>query len=81
MRLDGVLFFPVTPFGAGGGVAEDVLAEHVAGGVAAGAGGVFAACGTGEFNALDLPEYTAAVTTAVAATAGRVPVFAGAGGV
>ncbi|MEV0196614.1 5-dehydro-4-deoxyglucarate dehydratase [Nonomuraea sp. NPDC050691] len=81
MRLDGVLFFPVTPFGAAGGIAEDVLAEHVAGGVAAGAGGVFAACGTGEFNALDLPEHRAVVRTAVTAAAGRVPVFAGAGGV
>ncbi|NUW40463.1 5-dehydro-4-deoxyglucarate dehydratase [Nonomuraea rhodomycinica] len=81
MRLEGVLFFPVTPFGAGGGVAEDVLAGHVAGGVAAGAGGVFAACGTGEFNALDLAEHRAVVRTAVAAAAGRVPVLAGAGGV
>jgi 5-dehydro-4-deoxyglucarate dehydratase len=41
---------------------------------------VFTACGTGEFNALDLDEYTRVVSTAVTATAGRVPVFAGAGG-
>ncbi|MDF2706295.1 MAG: 5-dehydro-4-deoxyglucarate dehydratase [Nonomuraea muscovyensis] len=80
MRLDGVLFFPVTPFGPDGAVAGEVLAEHVARGVAAGAGGVFTACGTGEFNALDLDDYTEAVTASVAATAGRVPVFAGAGG-
>lgn len=80
MRLDGVLFFPVTPFGLDGAVAGEVLAEHVARGVAAGAGGVFTACGTGEFNALDLDDYTEAVTASVAATAGRVPVFAGAGG-
>src|SRR5688572_21177908 len=80
MRLDGVLFFPVTPFGADGELDEPVLARHVADGVAAGAGGVFTACGTGEFNALDLDEYTRAVATAVAATEQRVPVFAGAGG-
>ncbi|TMR93918.1 5-dehydro-4-deoxyglucarate dehydratase [Nonomuraea basaltis] len=80
MRLDGVLFFPVTPFGADGELAEAVLARHVADGVAAGAGGVFTACGTGEFNALDLDEYTRAVATSVAAAAGRVPVFSGAGG-
>ncbi|MEV4175322.1 5-dehydro-4-deoxyglucarate dehydratase [Nonomuraea sp. NPDC049709] len=80
MRLDGVLFFPVTPFGPGGDLAEPALARHVAEGVAAGAGGVFAACGTGEFNALDLEEYTRVVATSVTATAGRVPVFAGAGG-
>ncbi|WP_043640809.1 5-dehydro-4-deoxyglucarate dehydratase [Nonomuraea candida] len=80
MRLDGVLFFPVTPFGPDGNLAEPILARHVAEGVAAGAGGVFTACGTGEFNALDLEEYTRVVSTAVTATAGRVPVFAGAGG-
>ncbi|MEU0567237.1 5-dehydro-4-deoxyglucarate dehydratase [Nonomuraea sp. NPDC005983] len=80
MRLDGVLFFPVTPFGDDGDLAEQVLAEHVARGVAAGAGGVFTACGTGEFNALDLDEYTRVVATSVAATGGRVPVFSGAGG-
>ncbi|UBU15609.1 5-dehydro-4-deoxyglucarate dehydratase [Nonomuraea gerenzanensis] len=80
MRLDGVLFFPVTPFCPDGALAEPILACHVAQGVAAGAGGVFAACGTGEFNALDLEEYTRVVSTAVDATAGRVPVLAGAGG-
>ncbi|MEU8248585.1 5-dehydro-4-deoxyglucarate dehydratase [Nonomuraea sp. NPDC048916] len=81
MRLDGVLFFPVTPFGADGDLAEPVLAEHVEQGVAAGAGGVFTACGTGEFNALDPGEYARVVSTSVAAAAGRVPVFGGAGGV
>ncbi|GAA1310977.1 5-dehydro-4-deoxyglucarate dehydratase [Saccharothrix xinjiangensis] len=80
MQLDGVLFFPVTPFDADGALAEDVLAEHVKRGVAAGAGGVFVACGTGEFHALELAEFDRAVAVAVEATAGRVPVFAGAGG-
>jgi 5-dehydro-4-deoxyglucarate dehydratase len=80
MRLDGVLFFPVTPFGAGGELAEQVLARHVADGVAAGAGGVFTACGTGEFHALGLAEYEAVVTTSVRAAGGAVPVFSGAGG-
>ncbi|WP_158840153.1 5-dehydro-4-deoxyglucarate dehydratase [Saccharothrix deserti] len=80
MQLDGVLFFPVTPFDANGGLAEDVLAEHVKRGVAAGAGGVFVACGTGEFHALEPSEVERAVTVAVEATAGRVPVFSGAGG-
>ncbi|MEV4100038.1 5-dehydro-4-deoxyglucarate dehydratase [Nonomuraea sp. NPDC049649] len=80
MRLEGVLFFPVTPFGPDGDLAEQVLAQHVETGVTAGAGGVFTACGTGEFNALGLDEYTAAVRVSVAAAGGRVPVFAGAGG-
>ncbi|GAA3215194.1 5-dehydro-4-deoxyglucarate dehydratase [Nonomuraea helvata] len=80
MRLDGVLFFPVTPFDADGDLAEPALARHVAEGVAAGAGGVFTACGTGEFNALDLDEYTRVVAVSVASAAGRLPVFSGAGG-
>ena len=45
-----------------------------------GAGGVFVACGTGEFSALEPGEYGEVVRVAVEAIAGRVPVFAGAGG-
>lgn len=80
MRLNGVLFFPVTPFTDDGKLNEDVLRRHVERGVDAGAGGVFAACGTGEFNSLGLDEYERVVRIAVEATAGRVPVFSGAGG-
>jgi 5-dehydro-4-deoxyglucarate dehydratase len=80
MQLDGVLFFPVTPFDGEGALAENVLAEHVEQGVSAGPGAVFVACGTGEFHALDVEEFERAVGVAVEATAGRVPVFAGAGG-
>jgi 5-dehydro-4-deoxyglucarate dehydratase len=78
--LDGVLFFPVTPFDADGEVDYDRLAEHVERGVAAGPGGVFIACGTGEFHALGLTEFGRIVAKAVEVVAGRVPVFAGAGG-
>lgn len=81
MRLSGVLFFPVTPFAPHGeGVAVDVLAEHIAAGVARGPGGVFAACGTGEFPALSADEHATVVRTAVQTVAGRVPVLAGVGG-
>ncbi|WP_344598780.1 5-dehydro-4-deoxyglucarate dehydratase [Actinomadura vinacea] len=80
MRLGGVLFFPVTPFGPDGGVAVDVLAEHVRAGMAHGPGGVFVACGTGEFPSLSTEEHRLAVRTAVAEVNGRVPVVAGAGG-
>jgi 5-dehydro-4-deoxyglucarate dehydratase len=76
----GVLFFPVTPFTSDGELDADALAEHVRRGVAAGPGGVFAACGTGEFHALDVTEYRRVVRTAVEVTDGTVPVFAGAGG-
>ena len=78
--LDGVLFFPVTPFTAAGEVDLDKLAAHIAKGVDAGPGGVFVACGTGEFHALETEEFTRVVRTAVEAVAGRVPVYAGAGG-
>ncbi|PSK97798.1 5-dehydro-4-deoxyglucarate dehydratase [Murinocardiopsis flavida] len=80
MQLEGILFFPVTPFRDDGGVDEGALAAHVDAGVAAGAGGVFAACGTGEFNALAPAELETVTRVAVAAAAGRVPVLAAAGG-
>lgn len=80
MNLSGVLFFPVTPFDADGELARDVLAEHVMRGMEHRPGGVFAACGTGEFSALSEAEHAAAVRVAVQAAGGGAPVFAGAGG-
>jgi len=74
------LFFPVTPFTETGEVDLDLLARHVANGVEAGPGGVFIACGTGEFHALEAEEFGRVVRTAVEVVAGRVPVYAGAGG-
>lgn len=78
--FDGVLFFPVTPFTDEGTVDLDALARHIAAGVDAGPGGVFIACGTGEFHALEPQEFGRVVRTAVEVVAGRVPVYAGAGG-
>jgi 5-dehydro-4-deoxyglucarate dehydratase len=80
MKFQGVLFFPVTPFDADGSLAEERLAQHIEAGVAAGAGGVFVACGTGEFHALSPAEIERAARVAVTTTAGRVPVLAAAGG-
>ncbi|WP_411147983.1 5-dehydro-4-deoxyglucarate dehydratase [Streptomyces sp. A30] len=80
MKFHGVLFFPVTPFAADGSLDEERLARHIEAGVAAGAGGVFVACGTGEFHALTPEEIERAARIAVATTAGRVPVLAAAGG-
>ena len=77
---DGVLFFPVSAFDAAGRLDIAATGAHVADGVEAGPGGVFAACGTGEFHALSLEEFTAVVAASIDATAGRVPVIAGAGG-
>ena len=78
--FSGVLFFPVTPFTETGEVDLDALARHIASGVDAGPGGVFIACGTGEFHALEPEEFSRVVRTAVEVVAGRVPVYAGAGG-
>lgn len=78
--FSGVLFFPVTPFTESGAVDLDALKRHVAKGVDAGPGGVFIACGTGEFHALDVAEFGPVVRAAVDVVAGRVPVYAGAGG-
>jgi 5-dehydro-4-deoxyglucarate dehydratase len=78
--FDGVLFFPVTPFTESGDVDTERLAQHIAKGVDAGPGGVFIACGTGEFHAIEASELKAIVSTAVDVVGGRVPVFAGAGG-
>jgi len=77
---DGPYFFPVTPFAVDGSVDVAALRSHVATGVEAGAGAVFAACGTGEFHALSFDEHAAVVAETVAEAAGRVPVIAGAGG-
>ncbi|MFE9028011.1 5-dehydro-4-deoxyglucarate dehydratase [Streptomyces iakyrus] len=80
MKFHGVLFFPVTPFAADGSLDDERLAQHIESGVAAGAGGVFVACGTGEFHALSSEEIERATRIAVETTAGRVPVLAAAGG-
>ena len=78
-RLDGLLFFPVTPADPAGRLAEPVYRQHLRAGLDAGCGAVFACCGTGEFVALDLADYAAALRAAVTETAGAVPVVAGIG--
>jgi len=78
-RLDGLLFFPVTAFGPDGDVDLGVFRAHVRAGIEAGAGAVFACCGTGEFHALTPEEFRDCVAAAVDEAAGRVPVLAGAG--
>ena len=78
-RLDGLLFFPVTPFDASGGLALDAFRQHLKSRLAYGPGAIFACCGTGEFFSLDIEEYAACVRVAVQEAAGAVPVVAGVG--
>lgn len=80
MNFDGILFFPVTPFDADDRVDEDLLRQHVGTALSHSPGGVFPACGTGEFHALSTEEAARVVRIAVETVAGRVPVVAGTGG-
>lgn len=82
MHVQGVLFFPVTPFDSGGRIDTGLLRELMTTRLDAGGrevGAVFAACGTGEFHALDSAE-VALVTSNAVELAGDVPVVAGVGG-
>jgi 5-dehydro-4-deoxyglucarate dehydratase len=76
----GLLAFPLTPFTASLDVATDVFGDQVEAHLAAGAGALFVACGTGEFSALAPDEVRALLRRAREVTAGRVPVYVGAGG-
>jgi 5-dehydro-4-deoxyglucarate dehydratase len=80
MRFDDVLFFPVTAYDASGAVDVGLTADHIRSRLPYGPGGVFAACGTGEFHALSSAEVGAVVRAAVEAVVGSVPVVSGAGG-
>jgi len=80
VNFDGILFFPVTPFDSDGRVDEDLLRQHLDTTLAHSPGGVFPACGTGEFHALSTEEATRVVQVATETVAGRVPVVAGTGG-
>ncbi|MFJ2740853.1 5-dehydro-4-deoxyglucarate dehydratase [Streptomyces sp. NPDC087440] len=79
-ELDGLLAFPLTPFTHDFAPDLDAFAETVEGHVAGGAGALFIACGTGEFSALAPDEQAALLRRAREVVAGRVPVWAGAGG-
>lgn len=80
MKFDGVLFFPVTAYGKDGNVDTDVTREHVRSRLPYSPGGVFAACGTGEFHALSASEVQRVVAATVEEVDGAVPVVSGAGG-
>lgn len=80
MNLEGVLFFPVTPYNADGGVDTGLLTEHLQTRLEDKPGGIFAACGTGEFHSLSVDEVATVLKASVSATNGAVPTFGGTGG-
>src|SRR3546814_19460420 len=79
-NFDGVLFFPVTPFTESGAVDLDAPAAHLTKGLEAGPGGIFIACGPGEFHDIDEDEFRDIVTNAVKDVPGPGPVDARTGG-
>ena len=80
LNFDGVLFFPVTPFDDQSRVVPELITEQIRSRLEHGPGGIFAACGTGEFHSLSVAEVSQVVAATVAATGGQVPVISGAGG-
>lgn len=78
--FEGVLFFPVTPFGPGDDIDIDVYAEHVADGLGYHVGAVFPGCGAGEFHALSPEEIVELTRTTASIVTGSVPLIPGVGG-
>ena len=75
----GLLSFPLTFFDEAGAFNEDGYRAHVALQGAAGAGGLFAAGGTGEFFSLTLDEYKRVVRAASEEVPDGLPLLAGVG--
>lgn len=80
IELDGLLAFPLTPFTEDLELNLDAFAENVESHIAAGAGALFVACGTGEFSSTSPAEQAAILAKAREVANGRVPVWVGAGG-
>ncbi|MFH9725373.1 5-dehydro-4-deoxyglucarate dehydratase [Streptomyces sp. NPDC017254] len=80
MIPSGLMSFPLTPFTPADEVNPAVFADHIEDQLAHGPAALFVACGTGEYSSLAASEYAEVVRRAVDVVAGRVPVFAGAGG-
>ncbi|NQX58382.1 5-dehydro-4-deoxyglucarate dehydratase [Paenibacillus qinlingensis] len=72
--------FPVTPFNLQEQIDEKALQANINFLVQNGLDSVFVCAGSGEYQSLDIKEYERVVTVGVATVAGKVPVFAGAGG-
>ena len=75
----GLLSFPLTFFDRNGAFNEDGYRAHVAAQGAAGASGLFAAGGTGEFFSLTLEEYRRVVRAASQEVPKTLPLLAGVG--
>ena len=79
LRLSGSITALATPFDADGALDRGAWKRLVESQIAAGTQGLVVAGSTGEAAALDDAEYEWLVTSAIAVSAGRVPVLAGSG--
>jgi len=76
----GVLGFPLTAFTPDGlGVDLDGFSTHLQRHLDNGVAGLFVACGTGEFSALNLAEYRSVLMASAEVAKGKIPVIAGVG--
>jgi 5-dehydro-4-deoxyglucarate dehydratase len=80
LTFDGLLYFPLTAFGDDGEVDLGAYQAHLEERLSHGPGGVFPACGTGEYHALSAAESAAVVERTVKIVRGAMPVVAGVGG-
>lgn len=76
----GLLFFPITPFHDDQSIDLAGLERHLESGISYSPGGVFVACGAGEFHSLSESEVQQIAQLTVGVINGRAPIFLGVGG-
>ncbi|WP_101846227.1 5-dehydro-4-deoxyglucarate dehydratase [Halobacillus sp. Marseille-P3879] len=76
----GIAGFPVAPFNEGGELDVDALKVNIEFLLDEGLESIFIACGSGEYQSLNLQEYEQMIDTAADAVRGRVPLYTGVGG-
>ncbi|WP_257350348.1 5-dehydro-4-deoxyglucarate dehydratase [Pseudalkalibacillus decolorationis] len=76
----GILGFPVAPFNSKGDIDEKALSQNIENLVDEGLSAIFTACGSGEFQSLNMAEYKTMVEVAVSSVNKRIPVYTGVGG-
>lgn len=80
VSLAGIMGFPVTPFDHNENVNEQAFEANVRFLLENGLDSIFVCAGSGEFQSLDIKEYEQLVAISVSVSAGKAPIFAGAGG-
>jgi 5-dehydro-4-deoxyglucarate dehydratase len=77
---NGLLFFPITPFHVDQSINFAGLEHHLESGISYSPGGVFVACGAGEFHTLSENEVQQIAKVTVNAIDERAPIYLGVGG-